>query len=116
MTHSETRYATLERVFREVYRKSGEQGTGSLDPAWRSNVLRRIRKSEFNPGEFSALMWLFQRYLWRLAPVAGVFVVLMAVWIFQSGLSPDVEIAALAMDNPVSYSLIQPFGLEGMVR
>lgn len=116
MTHDRKRYATVERVFREVYRKSGEQGAGAMDPAWRADVLRRIRKSESNPGESGALMWLFQRYLWRLAPVAGVFVVLIGVWIFQSGLSPDVEIAALAMDNPVSYSLIQPFGLEGMVR
>jgi len=116
MKHDRKRYATLERAFRDVYRKSADQGTGAMDPAWRANVLRRIRTPESHPGEFSPLMWLFQRYLWRLAPVAGVFVVLMGVWIFQSGLSPDVEIAALAMDNPVSYSLIQPFGLEGVVR
>ncbi|WP_319408074.1 hypothetical protein [uncultured Desulfosarcina sp.] len=111
MTHDRKRYAILERVFRDVYRKSPDQGTGSMDPVWRANVLRRIRKSEPNLGEFSPLMWLFQRYLWRLAPVAGVFIVLMGVWIFLSGISPDMEIAALAMDNPVSYSLIQPFEL-----
>jgi hypothetical protein len=116
MKNDEKRYATLERVFRDVYRKSADQGTESMEPAWRADVLRRIRKPESDPGEFGALTGLFQRYLWRLAPVAGVFVVLMGLWIFQIGLSPDVEIAALAMDNPVSYSLIQPFGLEGWAR
>jgi hypothetical protein len=111
MTHDRKRYETLERVFREVYRKSGEPETDSMDPAWRANVLRRVRRSDATLAGYSSLMWLFQRYLWRLAPVAGIFIVLMGVWIFQSGLSPDAEIAALAMDNPVSYSLIQPFGL-----
>lgn len=111
MTHDRKRYATLERVFREVYRKSGEQGADFMDPAWRATVLRRIRTPESNPGESGALMGLLQRYLWRLAPVAGVFIVLLGVWIFHSGIDPDVEIAALAIHHPVSYSLIQTFGL-----
>jgi len=111
MTHDRERYATLEQVFKDVYRKSGEEGAGSVDPAWRAHVLRRIRMPESDTGALRTLMWLFQRYLWRLAPVAGVFIVLIGIGIFQSGLDPDVEIAALSMDNPVSYSLISTFGL-----
>ena len=111
MTHDRKRYAKLERVLRDIYRNPGLQESGSLDAAWRANVMRRIRAPESNQGEYSALMWLLQRYLWRLAPVAVICIVIMGVWIIQSGISPDMEIAALAMENPVSYSLIPAFGL-----
>ncbi|BBO75260.1 hypothetical protein DSCW_26770 [Desulfosarcina widdelii] len=100
----------VEGVLKDVYLGAGSHRQDSLDPDWKANALRRIRSLPESPGQIP-LGWLFQHYLWRLAPVAGVLILFIALWMVQSGLNPDIEMAALALDNPIDFGLIEPFGL-----
>ncbi|WP_319524065.1 hypothetical protein [uncultured Desulfosarcina sp.] len=101
---------SVEGVLRDVYLEAGRYRSNSLDPDWKTNTLRRIRSLPGSPGQIP-LGWLFQHYLWRLAPVACVLILFITLWMAQSGLNPDIEMAALALDNPIDFGLFEPFGL-----
>ena len=100
----------VEGVLRDIYLTTGNHRPNSLDPDWKANALRRIRSLPESPGQIP-LDWLFQHYLWRLAPAAGILILFLAVWMIQSGLNPDLEMAALALDNPFNFSLIETPGM-----
>jgi hypothetical protein len=99
----------VEKVLRAVYHRRGEATPQRLDPHWRAEVLRQIRTlpSETEPP----LLWLFQQYIWRLAPVACALIIAMGLWMTQTGLSPELDLVALSLDNSVSVNLIASFGM-----
>jgi hypothetical protein len=101
---------TVETVLRDVYRQAGRQQPASLKADWQTSVLRQIRSLPGH-GDQVPLAWLFQQYLWRLAPAAGVLILIMAIWLAQGNLSPDVEMAALALNNPANFDLVEVLGL-----
>lgn len=100
----------VEGVLRDVYLEAGSRRPDSLNPDWKANTLGQIRSLPGSPGQIPP-GWLFQHYLWRLAPVAGVLILFIALWMVQNGLNPDIEMAALALDNPIDFGLLEPFGL-----
>ena len=98
-----------ENVLKAVYRQRGEGRQAPLDPDWRTSVLRQIRTQRADAVPPS--MWLFQQYLWRLAPVACALILAMGVWVTRTGLNPELDLVALSLDNPVSVNLIASFGM-----
>jgi hypothetical protein len=110
MKREPERRKRLETVLRDVYRQAGRQQPTSLKADWQTSVLRQIRSLP-EPGDQVPLAWLFQQYLWRLAPAAGVLILIMAIWLAQGNLSPDAEMAALALNNPANFDLIEVLGL-----
>ncbi len=96
-------------IFKAIYRQRGDGVPQTLDPQWRGRLLRQIRTLRLDAEP--PLMWLFQQYIWRLAPVACALTLVLGVWITQTGLDPDLELVALALDNPISANLIAAFGL-----
>ena len=101
---------SMEKVLKDVYLKVGSRRPDSLNTDWKANALRQIRLLPESPGQIP-LDWLFQHYLWRLAPAACILILFLAVWMIQSGLNPDLEMAALALDNPFNFSLIETPGM-----
>lgn len=99
----------IEKVLKAVYRKRGtaKADTPALNPMWRANALRKIRTLPIDPP----LFWLFQQYIWRLAPVACILILAMGLWLIQGGLNPELDMAALALDNPVGVHLLASFGM-----
>lgn len=100
----------VETVFRDVYRRAGNRRMASLDDRWKADVLRQIRTQPDHGGQ-PPLAWLFQQYLWRMAPVACVLILFMAIWLARGGLNPDIEMAALTLNNPANFNLIEVLGL-----
>lgn len=99
----------LETVLKEVYRKRGETEETTLDPKWRTHVLRQIRT--LSAKTEPPLMWLFQEYVWRLAPVACVLILALGIWMSRGALTPELDLAAFALDNPVGVNLLASFGM-----
>ncbi|BBO70962.1 hypothetical protein DSCA_48920 [Desulfosarcina alkanivorans] len=110
MKHRHEDQTVVETVLRDAYRQAGRRRVASLDDTWKADVLRQIR-TQPDPGRQPPPAWLFQQYLWRLAPVAGLMIVFMAVWLARGGLSPDIEMAALTLNNPANFNLIEILGL-----
>ena len=104
-------HVNLERALKDVYRKNGRSNFASIDPQWKTNVLRQIRTLQKEVREQTSPIDLFQQAVWRLAPVAGGLALIMAMWIYKGGLSPELDIAALAMNNPDQFSMFQLFGM-----
>lgn len=111
MKPTEPKRRQLENVLKDVYRSTGASKPTTIDPQWKTNVLRQIRllQSE-NPGQ-PAVMDLFNQTVWRLAPFAGGLVVMIAIWLYHQGLNPDLDIASLALNNPAQFSLFEMFGM-----
>ena len=99
----------IEKVLKAVYHHRGAVAAQGLDPRWRAAVLRQIRTlpAETEPP----LAWLFQQYIWRLAPVACALIIAMGLWMTQTGLNPELDLVALSLDNSVSVNLIASFGM-----
>lgn len=99
----------IEKALKAVYRQRGEAAPPSLDPRWRADILRQIRT--LRPDTDPPVLWLFQQYIWRLAPVACALILAMGLWMMQTGLNPELDLVALFLDNPVSINLIASFGM-----
>jgi hypothetical protein len=110
MKHERENRNILETVLRDVYLQAGSRRAACLDGSWKADVLRQIR-IQSGLGRQPPLAWLFQCYLWRLAPVAGLMIVFMAAWVVRGGLSPDIDMAVLALNNPANFNLIEVLGL-----
>lgn len=100
----------LDQVLKAVYMEKESAGACTLDQQWRDQLMRRIRRLDAVKAA-NGFFELFEAYLWRMAPAASVLILLFSFWIFQHGLSPDVEVAAVALSDPIGYGLLQPFGL-----
>ena len=111
MKTDQSQHSKLERIIKAVYRRNGALSTEPVDPRWKTNVLRQIRSLQVGCHGQLSLMDLFQQAVWRLAPVAGGLAFIMAMWIYKSGLSPDLDIASLALNNPDQFGMFQMFGM-----
>jgi hypothetical protein len=100
------RLQKLEPVFRRVYAKKDTTEFREPDGTWRANVMRKIRLQDSSNTSDEFLM-RFEKFVWRLAPVACVLIILLAFWALQEGVTPDYEMAALVYDNPMVYRAIE---------
>jgi hypothetical protein len=103
------RFDKVEKVLKAVYRRREKAAPQGLDPRWRVEVLRQIKTQ--SPETEPPLAWLFQQYIWRLAPVACALILAMGLWMTQTGLNPELDLVALSLDNPVGVNLIASFGM-----
>lgn len=74
---------------------------------WDEGVMRRVRMVgpvAFRPRFIS----LFERYIWRFAPVACVvIVILFTALVLQLDFVRDCEMASVLVEDPSNYSLFQ---------
>ncbi len=100
-----------EDVLKDVYLAVGASKPASINSQWKANVLRHIHLIRREMvGQLSPID-LFNQAVWRLAPVAGGLVLIIAVWLYNHGLNPDLDIASLALNNPERFSLFEMFGM-----
>ena len=111
MKPTETKRRQLENVLKDVYRSTGASKSTAIDPQWKTNVLRQIRLLHGENTWQPKAMDLFNQTVWRLAPVAGGLVVILAVWLYNYGMNPDLDMASLALNNPAQFSLFEMFGM-----
>ena len=111
MKPTENKRRQLENVLKDVYRSVGASKSTTIDPQWKTNVLRQIRLLHGENTWQPEAMDLFNQAVWRLAPVAGGLVVILAVWLYHYGMNPDLDMASLALNNPAQFNLFEMFGM-----
>jgi hypothetical protein len=75
------------------------------DMWWKAGVMEHIRN--LTPLYFEAgSLELFQRFLWRLAPVACVLAVVLTVTIVKMDFFPDYELAKIFVSDPKDFMLL----------
>jgi len=91
-------------IFRIAY-KEREKQIGKLDERWQRRVMDRIRAlgpPPLQPSFFS----LFERSVWRLAPVACLLIFFLAFLIQKVGLVPEYEMTKILLEEPLEFTMI----------
>ncbi len=109
MKGSDERYLRLAKALKTVYARR-EKGGPPQGRSWELSVMRRVRivaEGELRP-DFSAL---FERLVWRLAPVTGALIILLSVLLFRADLSSEYALAGNLLVEPLGDMFIQTFGI-----
>ena len=54
---------------------------------------------------------LFEQFVWRLAPVTFLLILVLAIFLIKLDLIPDYEMVKLFIDDPVEFTFVEWFGL-----
>jgi hypothetical protein len=93
----------IRRVLAAAYREKEKAVVGEF---WQTRVMGHIRS--LGPL-YSATSYLefFERFLWRLAPIAGALILILAAIFMQINFISEYEMARILFDDPVDFSLFQ---------
>ena len=69
-------------------------------------VMRRIRALGPIHSKPDFLL-MFEHFVWRIAPVTVVLIIILAVWAIQFDFASEFDMATIFMDDPISFNLIQ---------
>ena len=86
-------------------KKNAEPGHG-----WQRDVINHIRRLRPLCPETNCFV-LFDQFVWRFAAAACFVAILLSVFVFQTGLSPEYDLAKLYIDDPVELTFVQYFGI-----
>ena len=94
----------LKNAFRAVFKAREKHPVAQVDQKtehWEAKIMHRIRQEATSPVDTG-----FSFMTWRLAPVAGALLVILSVWLIHLDPGSGYEYAALALDDPVGFSLL----------
>ena len=96
----------IREALSEAYREKDTVHAGEL---WETRVMGHIRSLGVpaSPANFYAL---FGRFVWRFAPVASLLIVALTVGLVNLDYSPEYEIAATFMIDPIESTVGQLWG------
>jgi hypothetical protein len=97
----------LLNIFRIAY-KEREKQTRKLDEQWQEEVMNRIKALEL-PSAQPSFLSLFERSVWRLAPVVCVLILFLAFLIQKVGLVPEYEMTRIFVQEPLESTMVLPF-------
>jgi hypothetical protein len=71
-----------------------------------AQIMRRIRALGpiYSRPDYLSL---FEQFVWRLAPVTAVLIIILAAWAIQFDFASEFEITNIFMDDPIGFNLIQ---------
>lgn len=81
----------------------------SVAPDFPQKVMRRIRQLNIDDNNLSYTM-LFEKLLWRMAPVAICAGLILSAVIMSDSVTPRYEMVYLAQSDPIAYDFIQFYG------
>lgn len=91
----------LTEVFRRVH---SEKEKAVVDDRWQTEVMRRIRN--LDPVEHRTnFLTVFEEFIWRLAPVACVLIITVAIMLMLTDFTSESEIFNLFINNSDEISL-----------
>jgi hypothetical protein len=83
-----------------------EKEKAAVNALWQVRVMRRVRS--LGPLNAQAnYLELFERFVWRLAPVACLLILALAIALMKLDFVSDYEIAKSFMEDPLDFSLFQ---------
>ena len=95
----------VKEALRAAYHAKENNGP-EVGEQFEAQVMRRIRalgSIHSKPDYLS----LFEQFVWRLAPVTVVLIVILAAWVIQFDFASEFEITNIFMDDPIGFNLIQ---------
>lgn len=96
----------MKEVLSAAYREKETVHTGEL---WETRVMGHIRS--LGPlGSQADFSTLFSRFVWRFAPVASLLIIVLTVALVNLDYSPEYEITAAFMIDPVEVTVGQLWG------
>ena len=94
--------AKIRQALAIAYNKSDEAGVGDM---WKVRVMGHIQR--LGPLDLkTGYLEVFQQFLWRLAPVACLLVVILIVTIAKMDFFSDYEIAKIFISDPGNFILL----------
>lgn len=107
MKSDQDAYARLERALKRAF---GERERVKPGEQWQQQVMSHIRS--LGPLKVKASsVDIFEQFLWRLTPVAGVLIVIVTVCIFNLDLVPEYEMVKLFVEEPFECSYVPMLGV-----
>ncbi len=110
-----SRTEPMEDRFRSAFQKAHRDRGGAPfreDPRWRSRVMAEIHAigplKKAAATDFSSQFGLL---VWRLMPITGALLVLVAIWTLAAGLGPERTLEAYMLNDPVGFDFIKTLGL-----
>jgi hypothetical protein len=91
----------LRKALAAAYREKEKVEVGEL---WQVRVMGRIQDLG-SPYPKTSFFELFQRFVWRLAPVACILVLLLGTALTQLNFVSDYEMAEMFIEDPADFSL-----------
>ena len=94
----------VKQALRAAYHS--KENNGEVGGQFEAQIMRRIRALgpiHSKPDYLS----LFEQFVWRLAPVTAVLIIILAAWAIQFDFASEFEMATIFMDDPISFNLIQ---------
>ena len=98
---------SAKELLRRVYH---EKENVEIDDKWRLNVMDHIRSIgpiKTTPNHIT----LFEQFLWRLAPVACLLIIVLAILLLEVDFTPEYEVFASLINGVEPVSLEQLLGL-----
>jgi len=93
----------IRRVLAAAYREKENAVVGEL---WQNRVMSHIRSlGPLSPA--ASYLEFFERFLWRLAPIAGALILILAAIFMQMDFISEYEMAKILFDDPADFSLFQ---------
>jgi hypothetical protein len=93
-------YERIKKAFTTVYYEKEKTAVGD---SWRIGVMGYIR--DLGPIHEADFVEIFQRLIWRLAPITCGLVLLLGIAVTQLNVAPDYELMRLFIDEPADFNL-----------
>ena len=100
-TNGKKEGAHLRKALSTAYHKKEE---AEVSEGWQSELMHQIRKSGFLCGR-PVFIEFFQRFVWRLAPVACALLFLFGLAVSQLHLFSDEILVVMFTEDPAEYVL-----------
>lgn len=83
---------------------------GEVGPGWENRLMTSIRA--VGPlSDYHLFLDLFQRHVWRLAPLAAILTLLAGVFLYhQTGFLTDVQLVGLLIENRLDEAIFEVLG------
>lgn len=96
---------TLQSIFRKAY---FEKEKAEIGVQWQTAVMRRIRT--IGPLQLQASYFtMFGQFVWRLAPVIFILILLLTAGIFKFGFISEYDMAKIFAKYPLETSFLESF-------
>lgn len=93
----------MRKVLTTAYREKEKALVGDL---WQTRVMAHIKSLEsFYPA--TSYLESFERFVWRLAPVVCVLLLILAAFFIHMDFISEYEMAKIFFDDPADTSLFQ---------
>jgi len=95
----------LKKIETQLFQANREQQDADLNPRWKDNVMRQIRKAPSNG------ILPLESCIWRFSMATIVIALLLGCYLMIYGYFPESEMVALFFEDAAGFLLNQPIGV-----